>query len=129
MKGEVESKPSQYPEGGDSKGSTLKIKVQASKTKKYIGKKKRTKTQGPEIKADTKSKGLCSDLEGYIFDLWPIALEKLSTEMKELERYLGVMYNDICQSDIMTKTTVIFPDLYIPTIITDNSAERPKTDL
>ena len=70
-------------------------KVQASNPKRYRGKKNRTKTQGPELEAKTDCKNCQSELEGYIFDIGPIALDKFARTMKELEWYIegaGVVY-------------------------------------
>ena len=49
--------------------------------------------------------------------------------MKELERYFGMTSSGIFQTDIMTETPLTFPNMDIPTIITDTGAERPKTDI
>ena len=117
MKGVVENKPSHYPEGNQSKNSTVNNKGQESKPKSYIGKKTRTKTQGTELKSNNDFKGWCSDLEDYIFDVGSRASEKLARTMKELERYLGAIYSNICHPDIMTNTPSTFPNPEIPTII------------
>ena len=65
-------------------------------------------------------------MEGYTFELGPRAFEKFSKKMKELERYLGTTYSDICQPAIMTETPATFPDPDMPTI-TDLGIENPKT--
>ena len=46
----------------------------------------------------------------------------------EVEWYLGATYSCSCQTDIMTKTPETFPELYIPTIISETGIKRPKTD-
>ena len=86
MKVVVETKPFRPPELNESKNSTNKKKVQAPRSKKYKGKKDRTKSQCPEPKVETDFKVWCSDLEVYIFDLGPRASDKFSTTMKDLER-------------------------------------------
>ena len=106
----VKIKPSRPSEGNELKNSTDKNKAQAPKSKKYRGKKTRTKSQGPEPKAETNFKGWCSDLGGYIFGLGPRSLEKNSRTMKELEHYFGATYRNSCQSAIMTDTPATFPD-------------------
>ena len=82
MKGVVETKTSWPPKENESKGSSNKSKGQASKIKRYIDKKALTKTQGPDLKANTDFKGQCSDLEGYIFDLGLRNSDKFSMAMK-----------------------------------------------
>ena len=57
------------------------------------------------------------------------ALDKFTKIMKELERYLGTTYRNICQLDITTNTPANFPNPEMPTIITDTGVERPKTDV
>ena len=106
-----------------------KNKGQAPKSKKYRGKKTQTKSQGPVTKANTKFKGRCSELEDYIFNLGMRALSKFSGKMKEPEHYLGVTYSNSCQPAIMTNTLATFPDPYIPKIVPDTGAKRPKTDM
>ena len=86
MKEVVETKPFRPPELNESKNSTNKKKVQAPRSKKYKGKKDRTKYQCPEPKVETDFKVWCSDLEVYIFDLGPRASDKFSMTMKDLER-------------------------------------------
>ena len=49
--------------------------------------------------------------------------------MKELERYLGATYINSYQTDIMNKTTLTFPNPWIPTTITDIGVQHPKTDV
>ena len=80
----VNTKPSRTPEGIESKNSTDKNKGQAPKSKKYIGKNIRTKSQGPDHESKTDFKVHYSELYGYIFDLSPRALEKFFRIMKEL---------------------------------------------
>ena len=65
-------------------------------------------------------------MEGFIFNLWPRALNKFSRTAKGLERYRGATYSNICQPVIMTDTTATFPDSDMPKIIPDTSTERPK---
>ena len=129
MKGVVVSKPSRPPKGNESKNSTDKNKGQALKSNNYRGKKTRNISQGPEPKAETNFKGRCSDLEGYISEIGPRASEKFARTMKDLERYLGATYRNICQQAIMTKIPETFPDPEIPTIIPDTGAKRPKMDV
>ena len=102
-------------------------KVKASKPKKYRGKKQPKNKSSLEPETDTDFQGRCTDLEGYTFDLGPIASDKFSRKMKELERYLGTTYSDRCQSSIMTETSDNLPDPEMPTI-TELGAERPKID-
>ena len=66
-------------------------------------------------------------MEGYTFDLGPIASEKFARTMKELERYIGTTYSAICHPAIMTESAANFPDPEMPTI-TELGTERPKTD-
>ena len=68
----AETKPYCYPEVSESND---KNKGQASKPKRCRGNNTWTKTQGMEIKYETKFKGQCSDLEGYILGLVPRASE------------------------------------------------------
>ena len=89
----------------------------------------RTKYQGTEPKAKTNLKGICSYLEGYIFDLGPISLDKSTRKMKELQQYLGETYRDRCQPATMTDTQDTLPDPDMPTIIPDTGVENPKTDI
>ena len=124
----VVTKKSHYHEWNESKNSTDENKVQAYNTKRYRGKKTRTKIQGPELKADNYFKGWCSDLEGFIFNLGPIASDKFSRTMKELVKYLGATYIDSRKPAIMTKTLVNFPDLEMTTIIPNTGIGRPKMD-
>ena len=122
----VENRPPRSPEGNESKGTNEEIKGESSKPKRYRGKKKRTKTQGPYIKADTDFKGWCSELEVYVFDIGLRALHKLSRTMNELEWYMGAMYINICQPETMTKTQATLTDPYIPTIMTDTDSENDQ---
>ena len=64
MKGIFETKPSWSPEGDESKVSTDEIKGQASKPKRYIGKKMHTKTKGMDLEANTNFKVQYSGPEG-----------------------------------------------------------------
>ena len=66
-------------------------------------------------------------MEGYTFDLGPIAFAKFARTIKELELYLGATYSDRFHTAIMDETVATFPDLEMPTI-TDLGTERPKTD-
>ena len=76
-------------------GSTGESKGKASNMNIYRVKKIQNKTQGLELKAHTNFKGQYSDLEGYVFNIGPRDLNKLSRTMRELERYLGATYSDI----------------------------------
>ena len=87
----------------------------------------RTKTQGPELKAETDFKGQCSDLEGYIFNIGMISSDKFASTMKELERYLRATYNNRWHPAIITETPETPPNPDMPTIIPDTVVERPKT--
>ena len=98
-------------------------------SKKYRGKKTQTKSQGPDPEDETKFKGQCSDLEFYIFDLWPRASDKFTKTMKYMERYLEATYRNICQTDIMTETLATFSEPYIPTSIPDTGVKSPKTNV
>ena len=89
QKGMVETKPSCSPEKYDLKNSTYEHKGKWPKTNMYWVKKTQTKTQGLELKAETNSKGRCSNQEGYIFNLGPRASYKFARTMKELEQYIG----------------------------------------
>ena len=130
-----ETKPYRSPEGNESKRSTDEQKGQSPKTKMYQGKKTRNKTQVPELESKTYFKGLCSDLEFYIFELGKRASGNFDRTQKELEQYFGVTYSDSYQPEIMTETPEImnktpetFPIPEIPTIILDTGAELPKKD-
>ena len=59
-------------------------KGQASKPKKYRGKKPQNKPI-LEPKTETEFQGRCTDLESYTFDLVPRASEKFARIMKEIE--------------------------------------------
>ena len=121
----VESKPSRSPEGNESKILTDGNQGKASNPKNYRGKKPRN-TPIPEPEPETDFQGRCTDLEGYTFDLGPRASGKFTRKMKELDRYIGATYSEICQTAIMTETTATFPNPEMPTII-DLGTERPKT--
>ena len=84
------------PLGNESKVSIDESKKQASNPKRYISKKTYTKNQVPELEADTDFKGRCSELEGYVFNIWMIESEKFASKMKELKQYLGTTYSNIC---------------------------------
>ena len=123
----VESKPSRPPEGNELNIPTDGNKGQVSKPKKYRGKKQPRNKSSLDPKTETDFQGRCTDLEGYTFDLGPRASYKFSRTMKELERYLGTTYSDICHPSIMTETAANFPDPEMPNI-TDLGTERLKTD-
>ena len=86
-----------------------------------------TKTQGTELEAKTDFKGRHIDLEGYIFDLKPRASYKFARTIKEMEQYLGENYSNIYQPAIMTSTTSMFNNPYMPTITPDTGVYCPKT--
>ena len=48
--------------------------------------------------------------------------------MKDLERYLGETYINICQPAIITKTLATFSDPDMSTIIPETGTKRPKMD-
>ena len=106
-----------------------KKKEQASKPKRYRGKETQTKTQGTKLEAETYFKGQCSDQEGYIFNIEQRESDKCSRTMKDLERYLGETYNNICEPAIMPKTPENSLDPEMQTIIPDMGVERPKTNV
>ena len=83
--GLVESKPSLPPEGNELNIQIDGNKRQVSKPNKYRGKRTWDKPS-PDTKADTDFQVRCTDLEGYTFDLVPIASKIFSRTMKELER-------------------------------------------
>ena len=124
----VETKPYYPPEGNESKNSTEKQKVQATKKNNYQCNKTWTKTQGPEPEAKTEFKGRCSNLEVYIFNLGPRASDKFARTMKELEIYLVETYINIWQPDIMTETPATSPNPDMPKTIPSVGSERPKID-
>ena len=97
----VESKPSRPLEGNESKISTDGNKGQASKPKKYRGKKPQNKPS-PEPEAETDFQVWYTDLEGYTFDLVTRSSDKFAKKMRELEQYLGATYSDRFQPAIMT---------------------------
>ena len=120
------SKPYRPPEGNELKIMTDKKKGKASTTNKYRVKKPKNKPS-PYPETETDFQGRCTDLEGYTFDLGPIASEKFARTMKELEQYLGATYSDSRQPSIMTETASNFLVLEMHTI-TDLGIDRPKTD-
>ena len=123
----VESKSYRPPEGNELKIPTDGNKEQVSKPKKYRGKKQPQNKSSLEPETETDFQGRCTDLEGYTYDLGQRASDKFSRTMKELERYLGATYSDICQPAIMIEISAKFPDPEMPTI-TEMGTERPKTD-
>ena len=124
--GMVKSKPSRPPQGNESKIPTDGGKGKSSNTKNYRVKKTWNKPS-LDPKANTDFQGWCTDLEGYTFDLGPRASDKFAQTIKEMERYLGSIYSDICQPAIITETTATSPEPRMPTI-TDLGTNRPKTD-
>ena len=105
---------------------TDRNKGQVSKPNKYRGKKPQNKPS-PHLETETDYQVRCTDLEGYTFDLGPIASRKFSRTMKGLELYIGATYSDRCQLAIMAETAATFPNIDMPTI-TDLGTEQPKTD-
>ena len=71
----VELKLSRPPQGNDSNIPTDRNRGQASKPKKHRGKKSQNKTK-PEPETETDFQGLCTDLEGFTFELGPSAAAK-----------------------------------------------------
>ena len=106
-----------------------KNKGQEPKSKKYRGKETQIKSQGPNPEAKTSIKDGFSDLEGYIFGLGPIASDFFARTMKEMGRYLGKTYSDICQPSIMNRIPATFPDPEMSIIIPDTGVERLKNDM
>ena len=104
----VESKPSQPLKGNELKIPTDGNKGQASKPKKYRGKKKPRNKSSLEPETKTDFQGGCNDLEGYTFELGTRSSDKFSIKMKEMERYLGISCSDSCQPAIMTETAANF---------------------
>ena len=125
----VETKPYCTPEINDLNKFTNKDEGQSPKFNKYRSKKTLTKYQDTYPKGKINFKGQCSDLEGYIFDLDPIALEKFDKTMKYLGRYLGAVSRNSFQSSIMTDTLNNFTNQNMPTIIPDKGVDQPKTYL
>ena len=123
----AEQKPSHPPEGNGLNIPTDRNKVQASKPKKYRGKKQPQNKPILEPETETDYQGRCTDLEGYTFDLGPRASDKFAITMKELEQYLGTTYSDSCKPSTMTETAANFLDPEMPTI-TDLGTKRPKID-
>ena len=123
----VKSKPYRPPEVNELKILTNGNKVQASKPKKYIGKKQPQNKPILEPKTDTDFQGRCTDLEGYNFDLGSRTSEFFPRKMKELEQYLGTIHSNIYQPATMTETEANLPDPDMPTI-TDLGIKRPKKD-
>ena len=81
----VGSKPSRPPEGNKLNIPTDRNKGQASKPKKYRGKKQPLNKPSLEPKTETDFQGRCTDLEVYTFDLGPRAPNRFYRTMKELE--------------------------------------------
>ena len=129
MKVVVKSKPFQSPRGFGSKGLTWKSEGRSSNTKSYRCKKTQTNTQGQYIESNTNFNVRCSALEGCVFDLKLISLNKFSRKMKELKLYVSAMYINSCQPAIMTETSSTFLDLEIMTVIMNTGADRPNTDI
>ena len=77
----VELKPYHPPEGNELKIPTDGNKGQASKPKKYRGKKKLRNKSSLEPETETDFQGWCTDLEGYTFDLRPRASDKFATQV------------------------------------------------
>ena len=125
----IKNKPSCSPEVNESENFTIKTNGQASKTKRNKGKKMWTKTEGTELKAETKFKVQCSDLEGYIFYIEPRVSETVASKIKHLEHYFGATYSNICKKAIVTKTMDTFLNPDIPTIIPDTGVKCPNTDV
>ena len=92
----AKKKPPCSPEGSDSNKLTNKHKGKSLKTNKFRFKKACTKTQGPELEAETDFKGQFANLEGYIFDLGPRASDKFSRTMQDLDRYIGITSINRC---------------------------------
>ena len=122
----VESKLSRPPEDNKSKIPMDGKNGQASKPKKYRGKKPQN-NPSLEPKPKTDLQGRYTNLEGYTFDLGPRASDKFAITMKENDRYLVATNSDIFQLSIMTETASTFPDPDMPNI-TDFGTDRPKTD-
>ena len=78
----VKSKPSRPPEGNELKIPTEGNKRQASKPKKYRGKKQPQNKSSLDPKNETDFQGRCTDLEGYTFDLGPRASDKFSEQLR-----------------------------------------------
>ena len=78
----VESKPSRPPEGNELKIPTDGNKGQASKPKKYRGKKQPQNKPSMEPETETDFQGRCTDLEGYTFDLGPRSSDKFARTTK-----------------------------------------------
>ena len=89
MKGVILIKLSCPPQVNESNNFTGKNKGYASKPKIYRGKKTQTKTQGPELEAETHFKRRCSDLEDYIFDIGLRASEFFPGQCKSCRGILG----------------------------------------
>ena len=120
----AEVKPYLPPKGNKPKELIDENKGQATNSKKYRGNKNQTKYQCLDPKDDTKFKGLCSDMEGYIYGLR--SSDKSYKKTKELGWHLKETYIDICQPSLMTETTAILPNPDMPTIIPNTGVECPK---
>ena len=87
-----------------------------------------TKTQGPELEAETDFKGWCSNLDRYIFDIGLRNSYKLARTMKDMERYLGAIYIDRFQTAIMAEKLGTLPEPDMSTVILDTGFRHLKTD-
>ena len=117
----VELKPSHPSDGDESMILNNGKKGQSSNLNNFIGMKPQNKPI-LEPESETNFQGLCTYLEGYIFDLGTRASKCFAQEW-----YFGATYSDSCQTDITTETTATFPDPEMPTI-TDLGTDWPKTD-
>ena len=55
-------------------------------------------------------------------------MENYVRKMKDMDWYLGVTYNNICQPAIMAETQSTFPEPEIPTIALNTVVNNPKID-
>ena len=78
----VKSKPSCLTEGNEFMIPTDGRKGQASKPKKYRGKKQHQNKPSMEPETETDFQGRCTDLEGYTFDLGPRSSDKFARTTK-----------------------------------------------
>ena len=125
----VEIKPYRLSTVNESNNLTAKSKGKSPKSKNYKRKNTRTKSQGPDHKAENDFKRWCSDLEGYSFDLGPEASDKFDHKMKDMERHHGETYSNRCQPTIITNNQYTFTNPYIPKVILDTGVEQPKMDV